>query len=202
MSDVQADTPRQLADSGEAIEQPLRRSPRLLPTKKPAAVQTQPKKSKRAQPEVSTALPEETVAQEEQVSTVTLMPLTSRDPAPPDSRDRSLTGITSQAKKLREQDPGKYGVKGARKGMPGYVKNGWKLALADAAEALGCKSKAAAKNKRAQKTLTHQQKDAKQAYLEELRLLQVKYFPLIGRKVSAKATKQAAKKAVEDSDIA
>lgn len=173
--------PQSLEDSIEAIEQP-RRSTGLLASKtKPAAVTMEPslKRGKRTQPET-------TAIQEANALTDLIFP-----PSPDVSEvhNRSLSGITAEAKKLREMDPQKYGIKGAREAMAGYVKGGWRLALKDAAEVLGCKSN---RNKQSQKeTLARTQKEAKQEYLKELRLLQVKYFPLIGRKVSAKATKQA-----------
>lgn len=173
-----------------------RRSARLGPKKKPSAVPevtSQPKKSKRPQPDPTATLEVIEMPAEEVVSPPSIAP-----PSTEESSDRSLTGITAEAKRLREQDPAKYGIKGAREGSPGYVKNGWKQALIDAAARFGCKSQASGRQKRADKaTLNTQQKLAKQAYLEELRMLQVKYFPLIGRKVSAKATKQATKHAEE-----
>lgn len=173
-----------IEESVAVVDLQPRRSPRTV-ARKPAAAVTLPssKKGKRAQPEEIIGSPEVTAE----------LPIMRPESEP---KNRSLAGITAEAKKLREQNPSKYGIKGTREGMAGYVKGGWKLALRDAAEALGCKSRTAAL-KRAEKTLTLQQKDAKQQYLEQLRLLQVKYFPLIGRKVSAKAMKQANKRAAE-----
>lgn len=113
------------------------------------------------------------------------------------SPKNALVEIVKEAKKLRQENPGKYGIKGTRQGTPGYVENGWQLALKDAAANLGCKSKPNNKKKEVA-ALTRAQKAAKQAYLEELRNLQVKYFPMMGRKLSAKAVKQANKKVEVD----
>jgi hypothetical protein len=101
----------------------------------------------------------------------------------------NLTDIVAQAQQLRQDHPGKYGTKGSRKGEAGYVANGWRLALQDAAQALGGNKKAKPKAPKAD--MTKLQKAALQLYLAELRLLQAKYYPLIGRKLSAKAQEES-----------
>lgn len=40
----------------------------------------------------------------------------------------ALREINLMAEQLRRQDPGRFGVKGARPGTPGYVPGGWKMA--------------------------------------------------------------------------
>ena len=120
--------PQSLEDSIEAIEQP-----RLIASKtKPAAVTVEPslRKGKHTQPET-------TAIQEANALTDLIFP---PSPDTAEVRDQSLCSITAEAKKLREMNPNRYGIKGAREGMAGYVKGGWKLALNDAAEVLGCKS--------------------------------------------------------------
>jgi len=43
-------------------------------------------------------------------------------------------GIFTIATKLRENNSAQYGVKGAKPGSPGYVKDGWKNAVVRAKE--------------------------------------------------------------------
>ena len=81
---------------------------------------------------------------------------------------------------LRLKYPEKYGVKGTREGDKGYVKNGWRSALSDAAAARRA-------NKVGGSRLSAEQQAVHADYLAELHLLQARYFPRLGRELSNKA---------------
>jgi len=42
---------------------------------------------------------------------------------------QSVQRIIALANQLRQERPNQYGVKGAKPGSPGYVKDGWKNAV-------------------------------------------------------------------------
>jgi len=104
-------------------------------------------------------------------------------PVAPSGKSK-LLAIIAEAQHLRHESPDTYGLKGARAGQKGYVKNGWQLAVADATAALG--GSKSASRKKPKPELTKLQKAAKSLYLEKLRCLQAEYFPLMGRKLSNK----------------
>ena len=110
--------------------------------------------------------------------------------APP-PQDKSLAGVVREAHRLRSLDPAKYGAKGSREGSADYVRNGWQQALKDAAASLGCCS-AEGEKKQKKNDRTPLQRQAQKEYLQQVRLLQVKYFPLMGRPLSRRASRTAA----------
>lgn len=91
-----------------------------------------------------------------------------------------LQSTIAEAQLLRLRHPEKYGVKGSRAGDEGYVKNGWRAALRDAAAARRASKPGATQ-------LSAEQQAIHADYLAELHLLQAKYFPRLGRELSNKA---------------
>lgn len=97
-----------------------------------------------------------------------------------------------EAQRLRLQNPVRYGVKGARPGDANYVKNGWRLALSDAA-ATRRQVQGAQAGQKHDSRLTAEQQLILIEYHHKLHLLQAHYFPLLGRELSNKAKRVASR---------
>ena len=116
-------------------------------------------------------------------------PTTSVPELRPSSNTASpLQRTIVEAQRLRLQNPVRYGVKGARLGDANYVKNGWRLALSDAAAS---RRQAQGGQQKPGSLLSAEQQLILIEYHHKLHLLQAHYFPLLGRELSNKAKRVA-----------
>ncbi len=105
--------------------------------------------------------------------------------------------IINYAKQLRQQNPQKYGIQGAKKGTQGWVPNGWRQAVIDSAAQYRQSSGKPPAKKYPKRVLDPQQKAYRKVYREQLRGLKMAYQAVLpGIKVAVKKTKSGVPKPV------